>query len=414
MKKILTAIIAVSLAATATLYGCSKKQDTKKEEKPAFKAEVSQESLESFPELKDPDFPFEYKTSRKTAEITGYFGEETDVVIPSEIVLTLKNDDGVDEDLFYAVDTIADYAFLSCEGDFEKTITSIVIPEGVTTIGAGAFQNCTSIESITLPSTLTSIGDKAFYNCINLKEVIGGENLTSIGREVFGDSIVVCPWFENQSEKAVFMGDGIMIKYNNDEAALAETKHVVPGVFKGCTAESLTFSDKLVTLPTTAFDEGYETKLNISASSPFITNMNATKGAFVDANSDENKNKSDKELLKAAIKIAYPTSELYGALIIGDGNLLEYNDDAASLAKVKSVSIGAFIGCTAESVTFSEKLENIAAYSFSTGTETIVYIPSNCPFASADYSHVPNVQIIQVDPVAPEETEQTAEDTPQE
>ena len=52
-----------------------------------------------------------------------------------------------------------------------KTNTDFTIPDGVTTICSGAFQNCTSLTSITIPDSVTYIGDYAFYNCHNLESV---------------------------------------------------------------------------------------------------------------------------------------------------------------------------------------------------------------------------------------------------
>lgn len=47
--------------------------------------------------------------------------------------------------------------------------TEAVIPEGVTSIGHGAFQGCDSLNSVEIPSTVTSIGDYAFAGCSSLK-----------------------------------------------------------------------------------------------------------------------------------------------------------------------------------------------------------------------------------------------------
>ena len=54
---------------------------------------------------------------------------------------------------------------------YHKGITSVIIPEGVKTIGYGAFGNCEGLKSITVPKSLTEIGELAFLECKNLQEV---------------------------------------------------------------------------------------------------------------------------------------------------------------------------------------------------------------------------------------------------
>ena len=67
----------------------------------------------------------------------------------------------------------------------EDTITKIIIPEGVKTIGAYAFANLTALEEIVLPSTIQSIEYGAFYNCISLTKVTGIENVQLINKAAF-------------------------------------------------------------------------------------------------------------------------------------------------------------------------------------------------------------------------------------
>ncbi len=50
------------------------------------------------------------------------------------------------------------------------SLTSIIIPDSVTTIGAYAFREC-SLISITIPSSVTTIGNYAFYYCRALTEI---------------------------------------------------------------------------------------------------------------------------------------------------------------------------------------------------------------------------------------------------
>lgn len=64
-------------------------------------------------------------------------------------------------------------------------IYSVVIDEGVTSIGALAFSNCQSLTSVQLPSTLKTIGDDAFNFCIALPEIEIPDSVTSIGDTVF-------------------------------------------------------------------------------------------------------------------------------------------------------------------------------------------------------------------------------------
>ena len=61
---------------------------------------------------------------------------------------------------------IANNAFSNCTG-----LTSITIPDSVTSIDNSAFYGCTSLTSITIPDSVTSIGNSAFSGCTGLKEV---------------------------------------------------------------------------------------------------------------------------------------------------------------------------------------------------------------------------------------------------
>ena len=51
-------------------------------------------------------------------------------------------------------------------------LTSVMIPDSVTSIAASAFEKCSSLASIEIPCSVTSIGDSAFENCYNLNSII--------------------------------------------------------------------------------------------------------------------------------------------------------------------------------------------------------------------------------------------------
>ncbi len=84
--------------------------------------------------------------------LLGYKGTETEITLPNKI-----------NDSNYA---IYKYAFYGC-----GSLTSITIPDSVTSIGNNAFRNCSSLTSITIPNSVTSIGYYAFYDCSSLESI---------------------------------------------------------------------------------------------------------------------------------------------------------------------------------------------------------------------------------------------------
>jgi len=61
------------------------------------------------------------------------------------------------------------------------------IPTSVTSIGNGAFINCTGLTEIRVPNSVTNIGQKAFYNCNNLNVLTIGNSVNNIGNSAFYD-----------------------------------------------------------------------------------------------------------------------------------------------------------------------------------------------------------------------------------
>ena len=64
-------------------------------------------------------------------------------------------------------------------------VTTLTIPDSVTTIGSGAFRGCSSLASVTIHDGVTSIGYEAFRYCSGLTSVTIGNSVTSIGDYAF-------------------------------------------------------------------------------------------------------------------------------------------------------------------------------------------------------------------------------------
>lgn len=150
-KKIVCAILAVAMMA-----GCVQESTF------VYAAETKVESA-VVNAAAESDFGFD----KATATITEYKGNSDAVEIPDTI-------DGV------AVKAIADVAFAGNDG-----ITEVVIPEGVTTIGAEAFLRCRNLKKVTIPDTVTELGELAFFRCESLRTVNLGKGITRIKENTF-------------------------------------------------------------------------------------------------------------------------------------------------------------------------------------------------------------------------------------
>ncbi|MBP0958473.1 MAG: leucine-rich repeat domain-containing protein [Oscillospiraceae bacterium] len=82
------------------------------------------------------------------------------------------------------VTSIGNYAFDEC-----TSLQSITIPDSVTSIGNYAFKSCRSLQRITIPGSVNSIGDNAFTLCSSLQSITIRDGVTSIGKSAF----VSCP-----------------------------------------------------------------------------------------------------------------------------------------------------------------------------------------------------------------------------
>lgn len=77
------------------------------------------------------------------------------------------------------------YSYASPWSSYNSTINSVVIGNGVTTIGDAAFRNCSSLDTVTIPESVTRIGAGAFRDCVNLDNVTIGDGVTSIEDSAF-------------------------------------------------------------------------------------------------------------------------------------------------------------------------------------------------------------------------------------
>jgi hypothetical protein len=119
---------------------------------------------------------------------------------------------------------------------YNRNITSVTIPNGVTSIAdgnliGGAFQNCTSLASVTIPNSVKSIGSRAFSGCTSLTSVTIPNSITSIGDYAFSGCT---------SLAKVTIGSGVT--------------YIGRDAFNGCTSlESITIPKSVTSIGVTVF-----------------------------------------------------------------------------------------------------------------------------------------------------------------
>jgi len=139
--------------------------------KPTPKPTLKPQRISADASVMGSDKNFAYEVYSGKATITGYTGNEKNVVIPGTIG-------------GYPVEAIGRMAFSWKECDASKTLESVVIPDGVTVIDYRAFEGCGKLKNIDIPDSVTEIGSGAFSNC-DFESIKLPAQLVTIGDYVF-------------------------------------------------------------------------------------------------------------------------------------------------------------------------------------------------------------------------------------
>jgi len=141
------------------------------------------------------------------ATVTGVAVPSASVTIPDSVVIN---------GISYNVTAIGLAAFFA-----DHTMTSVTIPNSVTSIGHDAFESV-DLTSVTIPHSVTTIGDSAFQDNPSLTSVTLGDSVTSIGAAAFAqdalrsiaipDSVTAIgnlAFFDNAGLTSVTLGDSV-------------------------------------------------------------------------------------------------------------------------------------------------------------------------------------------------------------
>ena len=289
-----------------------------------------------------------------------------DIVIPSTVTY---------EGTEYVVVGIGDDAFWRCFG-----LTSITIPNSVTTIGNSAFGNCTSLTSITIPNSVTSIGDEAFWYCSSLTSITIPNSVTSVGSDAFrGCSCLTSITIPNS---VTSIGRGAF------EGCSGLTSITIPNnvtsigsdAFAGCTSlASITIPNSVTSIGYNAF--GNCTSLTSITIPNSVTSIGS--GAFEGCSSLKSVTLHCSEIGSCFSNKSSIQEINIGEEVTSIGNNAFKNCTSLTSItignSVTSIGSGAFAGCTSlSSVVIPNSVTTIGAHAFEYCTSlSYIYLPSS-------------------------------------
>ena len=176
------------------------------------------------------------------------------------------------------ITSVGDYAFSDCDGLISATIeegvptgtnmfngcdnlTTVKLPESLTTIADGSFANCSALNHVTIPDNVTKIGTSAFCVCNALSDITLGRGLTTIGDFAFKncDSLETIQLPSNLEK----IGDDAFCECDILKSITLQDSvtDIGEGAFSSCPElESITIPENVTTIKSGTFDYCYRLK----------------------------------------------------------------------------------------------------------------------------------------------------------
>ena len=145
--------------------------------------------------------------------------------------------------------SIGDHAFYECEN-----LTNVKIPDSVIYISYGAFHGCTNLTSITIPNGVRIIGEYAFFACKNLTSVTIPDSV----KKIYADAFCGCNSLTNMTVPASVELFGVYVFGYCDKLEnvtfLCNLDKIPDGTFNSCRSlKSVKLPDGITEIAKAAF-----------------------------------------------------------------------------------------------------------------------------------------------------------------
>jgi len=305
------------------------------------------------------------------------------------------------------ITTIGEWNFAGC-----VNLVSITIPNGVTRIENGAFYGCNNLVSITIPNSVNSIGDRAFQNCSSITSIIIPEGVTMIEKLAFRGckalNSIILP------NSVTSIGDGAFGSCFSLNSVTIPNNVTFIGIdaFYGCNITSITIPASVTVIRGNAFrgciyltsievspqNRNYKSESGVlfnKAMTTLVTYPAGKKGEYTIPNSVINIGEWALVHCEGLTSITIPNS-----VTSIEPSAFSFCDSLTSITIPSSVtSIGdyAFSPCRGlTSITISEGVISIGDRAFSNTGLTSITIPSSVTNIGRDIFHFSPVKHIYV------------------
>ena len=273
---------------------------------------------------------------------SGEFDEyRGNIIIPQEVPINKT---------MYKVTSIGEGAFCDC-----SSLKTVSIPSSVTTIGVGAFGDCSSLESVSIPNSVIIIGDNSFSGCSALESIEIPNGVTWIGEYAFSGCTAL--------ETIEIPTSVTYIKDGSFSGCIKLTSINIPNsittignwVFSGCSAlESIEIPNSVNFIGSSAFNG-----CNSLTKAVFVDGIVELEILDLDGDSSGNFDLFDFCLLE----------EVYLGRNLGHGTFFAGQENLKKVSignTVTKISSHTFQGCSSlESVSISNSVTTIGEYAFS-------------------------------------------------